>query len=264
MESAMVYSLTFTWSPLRRRLVSSAVIAPLLLAGCSGTGQPEIAYEVFVAPAPAAAITAGAWTVTLDEATVAFGPAYFCAAASGSATLCDVAVSELRGAAAFDALGGPQPLGSAQGFAGQVRSASYDYGISWLLTGASPRPAPAAPGGRSARFAGSATRGAETVRFLAEIEVLAQYRGQRAVPTTPADAELDERVTRLDIALDAGAWLTGVDFDEVATIEGDPKRIELGTDDASTEARERAHNAIVIAMVSTRPPTFTWSGPAAP
>jgi hypothetical protein len=234
---------------------SAATVALALLAGCSGTGQPEIEYEVVAVPAPPAAITAGQWTVTLDEATVAFGPVYFCAAASGSATLCETAVSELRDASALDALGGPQPLGAAQGFAGQVRSASYDYGISWLLTEPSPRPLPAAPGGHSARLAGRATRGAETARFVAEIDVIAQYQGQRAVPTAAASANLDSGVTRLDVGFDPGAWLTSVDFDDVAAIEGDPKVFEPGSG---------AYNAIVIAMVATHPPTFTWSGSAAP
>jgi hypothetical protein len=165
-------------------------------------------------------------------------------------------VSELRGVAAFDALGGPQLLGAAQGFAGTVRSASYDYGVSWLLTDPSPRAWPAAPGGRSARLAGSATRGAETIRFVAEVDVLAQYQGQRAVPTTPAVAELDASVTRLDIGFDPGAWLTGVDWGDVAASSSDdPRVIEPGTP---------AHNAVVIAMVATHPPTFTWSGAAEP
>lgn len=234
----------------------SAMIALAFLAGCSGTGQPEVDYQAFAVPASPAAVSAGEWTVTLDEATVAFGPAYFCAASSGSATLCETAVSELRGVAAFDGLGGPQLLGDAQGFAGHVRSASYDYGVSWLLTESSPRASSAAPGGRSARLAGSATRDAETIRFVAEIEVLAQYQGQRAVPTTPVVADLDTNVKRLDIGFDPGAWLTGVDWGDVAAISSDdPRVIEPGTP---------AHNAIVIAMVATHPPTFTWSGAAAP
>ena len=56
----------------------------LTLAGCSGTGQPEVAYQAFALPEAPGSLEAGDWTVTLDKATLAFGPVYFCASSSGS------------------------------------------------------------------------------------------------------------------------------------------------------------------------------------
>ena len=73
----------------------SLVVAAPALGACSGTGQPEVAYQAFAAAKAPATIQAGDWSVTLDEASVAFGPVYFCAASSGSADLCETAVGEL-------------------------------------------------------------------------------------------------------------------------------------------------------------------------
>lgn len=239
---------------LQRRLAVGPSLALLCAVafGCSNTGQPEVAYPAFAVPAAPSAITAGDFTVTLEEAVVAFGPAYFCAAASGSATLCDTALAELTEITAIDALNpAPQPLGVVNGFTGEIRSASYDFGISWLLTEGERRRAPAAPGGHSARLRGRAVSGDAAVDFTANVDVLAQFQGQRAVPTAPTSAIIGEEGARLEVHIDPGAWLEGVDWQAVVDSGVQPYAIELGTPE---------HNAIVIAMISTRPPEFVWSG----
>jgi hypothetical protein len=192
-------------------------------------------------------------TLTLDEAIVAFGPAYFCAAASGSATLCETALAELTEIASIDALDPtPQLLGTVNGFTGEIRSASYDFGVHWFLTENQPTPAPAAPGGHSAVFRGRAVGADATVTFVASIDILAQFQGQRAVPTAKASAIVSETGSRLEVHVDPGAWLAGVDWQAAAASSADVYPIEIGSPE---------HNAIVIAMVSTHPPELLWKPP---
>jgi hypothetical protein len=226
-------------------------IALLACAACSGTGQPEIEYQAFAAAETPGTIAAdNGWSVTLDQATVAFGPVYFCASASGSATLCQTAVGELLTITAFDALDPtPHPLGTAHGFTGKIQSASYDYGIHWFLTEDAPTPAPVAPGGHSAHFAGSAVKAGKTVHFRADVDVVPQFQGQRAAPSQSAAATIGGDGERLDIHFQIGQWLEHVDFD-LAPAGEDPYVIAAGT---------RNHGAIVIGMTAEAPPAFVWS-----
>jgi hypothetical protein len=221
----------------------------IALLGCGDTGQPRVRYSAEVLSAPAASLSVGAWTVTMQTASVAFGPLYLCAAASGSATLCETAVGELVAVHRLDLLVDRQALGDVRGLEGEVRSASFDYGIHWLLTEEGPRAAPEAPGGHSAVFTGTAVRGSESLRFEANIDVVASYQGQRAVPSIAASGLVDETTTGLEIAFDVGRWIGALDFDDVAALPGDPKRIAPGDD---------LHNALVLAMGVNAPPELHW------
>jgi hypothetical protein len=244
-------------APLFRPFVAAPLPLPLLalalILGCSSTGQPEVSYEAYAVPAAPGPIPSGEFTVTLDEAVVAFGPAYFCAAASGSSTLCEAAVAELTEITAINALDpAPQALGTVDGFTGKIQSASYDFGVHWFLTENEPTPAPVAPGGHAARFVGRAVRDDITVDFVADIDVLAQFQGQRAVPTAPVSADVGEEGARLEVHIDPGAWLAGVDWEAATLSSVSPYPIAVGSPE---------HNAIVIAMVSTHPPVFVWTAP---
>ena len=160
-----------------KTLLLKAALASLLLA-CSGTGQPEVSYPAYAIGSSAEPFAADDWTVTLEEATVAFGPVYFCAARSGSATLCETAVGEITRITSLNALtADPQPIGTVHGFEGDVRSASYDYGVHWFLTESAPVADPAAPNGHSLHVRGTARRGADELPFVAEVDALAQYQG---------------------------------------------------------------------------------------
>ncbi|MEP7119755.1 MAG: hypothetical protein ABJE95_02550 [Byssovorax sp.] len=230
---------------------SFAPIALLACAACSGTGQPDVDYAAFAAPATPGTVSADhGWSVTLDQATVAFGPVYFCASESGSATLCQTAIGELLTTTAFDALDpAPRALGTAHGFIGKIQSASYDYGIHWFLTDDAPTPGPAAPGGHSAHFSGTATKPGKTVHFRAEVDVVPQFQGQRAAPSQVATATITGEGEKLDIHFAVGQWFEHVDFDE-APAGADPYVISAGS---------RNHGAIVIGMTAESPPTFVWS-----
>jgi len=235
--------------PTFRFILSLVALAPLW--GCAGTGQPSVSYEAFAVADGQGEVDAGDWQVTLDKATVAFGPVYFCASTSGSATLCEAALAELTTITSFDALApAPTRLGAVHGFAGTIRSASYDYGIHWFLTEDTPAPAPAAPGGHSAHFEGRAQKGSTTLHFMADVDVVAQFQGQRAVTSAPANATVEDSDVRLDVHFDAAPWLAGVDFEEASKSGQDPYVIKPGS---------RDHDAIVIAMSAQRPPSFVWS-----
>jgi hypothetical protein len=233
--------------------IALAVIAALSTA-CSGTGQPAVDYPAFAVSAVPGVIDAGGFSVSLDEALVAFGPAYFCASATGSSTLCETALAEITETSIIDALSPePQPLGTVNGFTGEIRSASYDYGIHWFLT--ENEPAASAPLllRHSARFRGRAEKDGVSVDFVADIDVLPQFRGQRAVTTAPARASITEEnaaSARLELRLDVAPWLAAIAWDEAAASGEELYVIETGSAE---------HNSVVTEMQSSHQPAFVWS-----
>ncbi|WP_437904311.1 hypothetical protein WME95_38505 [Sorangium sp. So ce327] len=235
------------------RLAAPSALLLLLAApaiGCADTSQPEVSYDAIAEAAPPGAIAARAWTVELEEATVAFGPVYFCSASGGAATLCDAAVAEMISIARVDLLDpAPQPLGRVHGFEGRIQSASFDYGVHWFLTEASPTPAPEAPGGHSARLRGRATRGAQVLDFVAEVDAVPQNPGQNAVPSIGLDARVGAEPVRLVVRFDVATWIARVDFDELAA---------GGAAEVAIAPGSQAHNVLVKAMTAQRLPELRW------
>jgi hypothetical protein len=227
------------------------LLAPLLgLAGCSSTGQPELTLPAVAMPAGTKEFNAEGVTVTLEEARLAIGPVYFCASASGSANLCETALGEIRDVARVDGLASEaQSIGEFRGFTGDIQSASYDYGIHWYLTEKQPASAPEAPGGHSAHVEGTASQGALSVRFVADVDVVAPFQGERAVPTTKVEGTVGADSERVEVRFDVASWLSGVDW---------PAALASGQDPFSIAPGSRDHDAIVIDMVSVRPPTFVF------
>jgi hypothetical protein len=165
-------------------------------------------------------------------------------------------VAELAASAAVDALDAtPQRLGEVFGVTGEIRSATYDYAITWFPTQLQPTPTAAAPGGHSARFEGRATRGATTFRFVADVDVLPILRGSRAVQGARVTAQIRGANLRVDVRLDPSAWFRAVDFEELSRQGVDPVAIRPGS---------AAHNALVIGMTASALPTFEWSEVASP
>jgi hypothetical protein len=258
MSTARIHSASARVFRGRARSLLSFVLAPAIAAitGCSGTGQPAVDYPAFAVVSVPGAIAAGDFTVSLDEALVAFGPAYFCASATGSPTLCDAALAEITETTAIDALNPElQPLGQVHGFTGRIQSTSYDYGVHWFLTENQPTPAPSAPFGHSARFRGTAERGDVSVSFVADIDVRPQFPGQRAVTTARAIADItEESSVRLEVHLDVAPWIAAIDWQEAAAAgAGSTYEIEIGSPE---------HNAVVTAMQSSHQLSFVWA-PAA-
>jgi hypothetical protein len=230
-----------------RRVVTG--LAVVLAAGCLKSSQSVVKYPAYaVAVPPSTEPNAEGWTITLSAATVAFGPAYFCAASSGSATLCEAPSAELRSIGVVDLLDpSPQEIGTVDGLSGELHSASYDFGIGWTTTQAEATVWPENSLGHSAYFEGEARRGDDVIPFVATVDIAPQYRGQRAIPTTAAQGSVSEDVERLEVHFDPGAWLAKVNFDRHTP--GEAIEITPGTPD---------HNAIVLGMNSTATPQLTW------
>jgi len=221
-----------------RLALLSGVIVTVGLVACGDTGQSEVSYPAFALGVDAAPFDVGDWRVTLTEADIAIGPIYFCATAAASADLCPSATAELRVVAVVDGLDpSPQPIGTVEGVTGVINSATYDFGIHWFTRDRSPIIAPEAPGGHSARFAGSATRGETTVPFTIDLDLVPQFQGTRAVQGARAKADIQDDGWRLELRFDPVAWFRTVDFDRLETA---------------------ADNALVIAITTGQPITFNW------
>lgn len=237
-----------------RRLIALT----LALAACGAAGEPAFQAPLR-ARGGASGATAGAWTVTLTRADVAFGPLYLCATAAASSDLCPSAVAEFPAVAVVDGIDpGAQELGELDALPAQVRSAMFDYGVTWLKTHSQPRAQEGAPGGRSARFAGTAVLGDMSVEFTADVDVPPALRGSRAIEGLRlGPADLDPRGA-LDVTVDAAAWWTGVDFDALAALGPGPLDLAaLAADDPASPAAD-ALAAVRFAMIAA-PPRLAWT-----
>lgn len=229
-----------------------AALACAFVVGCIESPQSEVVYEASALPSLASSFVVGDVSVALSRAELAFGPVYFCAATSGSATLCRSALGEITRVTTIDLLRPEaQPLGAVRGFTGTVRSASYDLGLHWFDTSFAVEPSPAAPEGHSMVVEGTLTRGPDVaVPFRLLVDAVPQYQGQRAVPTAPAATEVEPRGTRLTVAFEPERWLRQIDFDAVLRTAKRP--IVLDT-------KSPAHDAVLVGIKVARPPEFRWS-----
>lgn len=221
------------------------------LMGCSEAGQSELYYPVTATSNVSSPLIVGEWTFNLDQASVLFGPVYFCAAATGAATLCSTAMAEIRSESTIDLLNPePQSLGDVHGFSGTIRSASYDHGIHWFVTETEPRADDMALGGHSAVFTGQAQRGGQTVAFEARVDVQPPIQGERAVSRVLQPVVIENENAALEVRFDLAQWLSAIDFNAAAAA-GIPVLIEPNA---------AQHSKMVNVMSNLAPPTFVWSG----
>lgn len=217
-------------------------------SACIEHAQTEVSYAAWAVPKSPPPIQAAEWTVSLRIARIAFGPTYFCAASTGI-DRCEPAQAELLTTSTINLLDPrPQPLGVARGVTGSIRSATFDFGVTWFATQAAAAVAPGNALGHSAYFEGEARRGADLVQFAAIVDLAPQFRGQHAVVSSPALGLVSERTTRLDVTIDYGDWLSQIDFAKATA--GEVFRIEPNTP---------AHTGIVQGMTARRPLQFQWS-----
>jgi hypothetical protein len=222
-------------------------VAVMFLAACGEVAQTPVRYPA-VARGAAGTFAAGDWQVTLSAATVAFGPAYFCATEAASMDLCPAAVNELAAVGSFDALDGDaQPLGTVEGVTGELRSVQYDFGINWFTRQNQPTPAEGVT--HSAHFEGQAVSAAGGFRFVADIDLPPSHQGTQVVQGARVAAHVTSSDTRLSIAADPGRWWERVDFDEL---------LQLGMDPVVVEPGMRAHNNVVLRMTTSAAPQFSW------
>jgi hypothetical protein len=226
-----------------------AALLSILALGCGSTGPSEVRYAIVAEGRASVPSSAGEWTITLDVARVSLGPIYFCATAAASSSLCPAAVQEFADSAEFDALRpSAQPLGFVTGAPGSIRSASYDFGLTWFTTQRMVTPT-VASAGRSAHFEGHATRGDRTLRFVCDVRVTPMIRGAQTVQGARVNADVGSARVRLVVHADPGAWWRAVDLSEVESQGGDPVVIPPSS---------RVHNAVVVAMTASSPLRFEW------
>jgi hypothetical protein len=225
----------------------------LALSACGQTGQTLVAYPAVAHGVDAVPFTTeDGFTVTLTRADVGLGPFYFCATAAASSDLCPSAVEEIAASATIDALSSSaQPLGDVTGASGSIRSVTYDLGISWFTSSRAPRATSGAPDGHSARFAGTAVRDAVSFAFTADLDVTPTIQGQRAVQGQRASVDVVDDDTALAIALDPGAWISRVSFEEIAPADG--------ASDVVIDPASRAASALIGALIAQAPPSFSWT-----
>ncbi len=232
-----------------RRLLAPLLL--LLLVACNDTGQAFVSYPMVATGVSPGPFAAGEWQVTFTRAQVGLGPLYFCATAGASASLCPVALAEFAHTATVDAMNPvAQPLGDIHGVTGPIRSMTFDYAITWLTVETSARPKTGAPGGHSARFEGTAQKGATIVHFVADIDVVPRYQGSRAVEGARVMADVVDENVQVEVVVDPRDWWKNVDFDDLAAQGVDPAVVAPGS---------RAYNAVVVAMTANYRPAFTWS-----
>ncbi len=220
-------------------------------AACITSPQSPVQYEAFATTTLPGSFQAGEVTVALERAELAFGPLYFCAASSGSSTLCGSALEEMTEVARLDALSPrPQRLGTVRGYSGEIRSASFDYGLHWFDTDFAVTPSPSAPEGHSLVIEGTlAEPGQAPVPFRLAVDAVPQFQGQRAMPTSEAVASITSSAQRLEIRFDVEAWLRQIDFKEL---------LRSGRRPLVLDAKSPAHDSVLIGLKVARPPEFRW------
>ena len=231
-----------------------AFTCALAAPGCIEASQEPVAYEAVAVTRGNGTTIIDGWTITLARADVALGPFYFCAAASGSSTLCSSSIAELASVSVVSALApAPTPLGTVHGFSGTIQSAAYDFGISWFDTQAAATPAPALPGGHSIRLEGEARKGAVRVLFVADVDVVPQYQGQNALSTAPASADVTSSATRLEVVLEPAAWLRQLGFDAIAASVAASGETPFVIKPGMPE-----HGAILVGLKNLAPLELRW------
>lgn len=239
------------------RAIGLAVF-PLVLAlaapSCVERGRMRVSIPVHGAGTGVRTFVVGDASVTLDEARIAWGPAYFCTTPFADVDLCPTALAEVRSAASIDALDEtPQFVGELEGISGTIRSAMFDYGITWLLPAAEASVDPGAvDGAHSAHFAGSVTRSGVTRRFVLDVDVVSSNGGISAAHGVPTTHALDERADALVVRFDPSAMLAGADFSELDAATGDP--IVLGENSS-------LYQSVVIGLTTSALPTLEWARP---
>lgn len=201
-------------------------------------------------------VTLGSAQLLLTRADVAFGPAWFCSSEGARAELCEVALAELRSTVLVRALDPAQAeLGELVATTGEVRSAMFDYGYSWLLTAEVPRPSPVAPAGHSAVLEGTLRQGERTLRFAVALDVKPRLRGEAALNGQRTRYTISEASERLNVGFDPHAWVERLEPEALFALDSD------GDGAIVIEPGTSAYESVLQGMTSRAPATFAWSPP---
>jgi hypothetical protein len=240
-----------------KRVVPRQLALVLLLTACGDTGGDAFSIPLIAGGATdARSFEDDGFTITLDDARIGYGPVYFCATSTADLGLCPAALAEFRGAATVDvSTAEVEMVGSIEARSGTIRSGMWDYARPFLLGADAPTPITGAVDGeRSARFSGTASRGAESFRFVAELDISnVSASGLPAVSAVRTAHELVDGADALTVTFDAQAIVSRLDFEALASrvVDGEV-RVVPG---------DVAYNALVQALTSSALPTLTWARP---
>lgn len=230
------------------------LFAMLSLCACTDTGRSFVSVPFAARGTGDVTTTIDGWDVTLTRADVAIGPIYFCATALASREFCEDALLEDLETEVVSGLdAAEQSLGTLEGVSGSIRSATYDYGYSYLLTRPQAEPNDGAVEGHSAVLEGTAVRGVDTLRFRIEVDVIPSLPGASAVQGASTTQTLTGAPVEVTLVVDPLMWLGAVDFDAVFALPHDPDAVVI------IGRGVVGHDAVVVGMTSFAPPTFVWS-----
>jgi hypothetical protein len=226
-----------------------------LLAACGDTGQARVRIAAEARGSSRESISVGETRFSLTRAEVGFGPVYFCATEGAEVELCQVAIAELLETVTLDGLARDSlPFGELSATTGSVRSALFDYGISWFLTRSTARSNPGAPEGHSAILEGEAKNDSGMLRFSAQIDIEPLSRGDAAVNARRTSTEIAAApAQRLIVSLDPYRWLERIDVEQLFALDVD------GDGVVALSPEHQAYQAIVQGMTNRAPLTFEWS-----
>ncbi len=247
-----------------------ALTLPLLLLGCSDTGQDrvEIPLRVSGTEPPDKVKTAGGELVTIIRADLAFGPLYLCAGNSAG-DLCDISRAEWLGTAVIDTMRDEEvSVGSLTGVTGSVRSYMYDLAISSQLTRSEPYVLSAAKelGGASFVLEGLVTLHGVEVPFSASVPVQQNEATELGVPVIRKGSgesffqEITGAESSLTLRFDPEAWVRRLDLgslteDETCEPNGPSvvcqRSLEVTCDEGTAESSRdcSASNEVCLAGV---------------
>ena len=240
----------------RRVAAGLLVIFSLALAACNEAAQREVELPIEGAGVAAPTWSEGEWTFSLERALVGFGPLYFCKTAAADYDLCPTALLEYRDSATIDALSEhTQALGQLRGLSRTLRSAIFDYAISWRLSAPRPLPTEGAVEGNSASLVLRARKPGREVVIRADLRIAPIVAGSFVVRGVRTNFTVDGPGDKLVVRVDPRAWWAEVGL--VAFLEsnaGDSLVLAEGTP---------PYNALVIGMTASAQPRFDWQkGPS--
>ena len=227
-------------------------LAAFALSSCGETGRDQIEIPLATRGTAAREVSVLDGRLLLSEAQVSFGPLYLCATESAESALCGTALAEQLSVLSIDALSeDTTPAPALAGTTGTVRSAFFDYGMSWLLTQAGPAWAAGLEHSARLRFSARGDDGSE-LEVLAEIDIAPLSPGDAAVNGRKTEHTLRPRGDALTVVLDANRWLERVRIAELFALDPD------GDGHVVLSPESQAYEAILQGMSARFPPRFAW------
>ena len=236
------------------RVPSLLLVAMILgAAACGTSGDRAFSYPAIAVGQAALPLDLADYTLQLDRAQLAYGPAYFCRTAAASPELCPVAGAELLTVTSIDLLDpSPQPLGEIDSLPGLLRTTTYDLGWSWFPRDTAPRRAAGLD--HSAEFALTLTRRSDGVvrTFVLQLDLLPTIAGTRTIGATRIAATVLDAAHRMRVTADARAWWGEIDPAELFELPAPA--------DGPTSIPPDSHIAAILhqQITSGRPLAFSW------